>query len=433
LKVLAIDIGSSSVKCAILHSRRIVGGVVRTTFPTLVDGPKVEVEAASVRQAVVDAIARVGRRAKDADVIAIDVMAPSFLLMDRKGEALTNAITHQDRRSIDAARAIEKRVGRTRHLRLAGNRPVPGGISSTSFAWLKSHESARLKKADLAGHLLTYLHRHLTGARVIDPSVASFSGVYSTITQKGWNDELCDAVGMSKHLLPEIREGNEVAGRITRDAASRFGLGEGTPVLTGVIDGSCGMLVAGAVAGRVMNVCGSTDVLAVCTDNPKPNENLLTRALGVGKLWVYVANIPAAGSAVLWAKHTLFADLPEASFYRLIAKLSRSSIAGDLTFDPRLAGSRTQIESLRGGIAGLTLSTTREMILSALLDSLARTSADRVHLIQTHCKQIDHNCLVTGGLAKNLSHLLHRDWPGKWKFRYVEEATLLGLGVLAGS
>ena len=36
----------------------------------------------------------------------------------------------------------------------------------------------------------------------------------------------------------------------------------------------------------MLDVAGSTDVLAVCTDKPRPHERLLTRALGVGRLWM---------------------------------------------------------------------------------------------------------------------------------------------------
>jgi glycerol kinase len=40
-----------------------------------------------------------------------------------------------------------------------------------------------MKKADLCGHLNTFLHRQITGARIIDPSNASFTGFYETLTQ----------------------------------------------------------------------------------------------------------------------------------------------------------------------------------------------------------------------------------------------------------
>ena len=105
-----------------------------------------------------------------------------------------------------------------------------------------------------------------------------------------------------RKVLPEVREGNEVAGKVTGHGAREFGLREGLPVLVGVIDGSAAMLVTEAKAGQLFNVTGSTDVLALYTNKPRPDEQLLTRALGVGRKWMSVATIAAAGSAIAWMK-----------------------------------------------------------------------------------------------------------------------------------
>ena len=110
-----------------------------------------------------------------------------------------------------------------------------------------------------------------------DPSNASFMGLYSTLTMKGWNDELCEAADVNQKLLPEIRDADCIGGFITRQAGSRFGLTPGTPMLTGIMDTSSALLLRGTHSGQLLNVCGSTDVLALCTDHPRPDEKLLTR------------------------------------------------------------------------------------------------------------------------------------------------------------
>src|SRR5256885_874522 len=79
---------------------------------------------------VAKAIGQIGGEAKRVDVVGLSVMSPSWVAMDKKGKALTPIITHQDRRSVEEAKAIEARVGKGRFLKLAGNRPVPGGISA---------------------------------------------------------------------------------------------------------------------------------------------------------------------------------------------------------------------------------------------------------------------------------------------------------------
>jgi sugar (pentulose or hexulose) kinase len=86
-------------------------------------------------------------------------------------------------------------------------------------------------------------------------------------------------------------------------------LTEGTPVLAGMVDTSAAMVLAGARVGQLVNVSGSTDVLGLCVSKPVPHERLLTRALGVGKRWMSVGTIAAAGSALEWARRELFRGL----------------------------------------------------------------------------------------------------------------------------
>ena len=261
-----------------------------------------EVRADDILHALADAIHRLRGTAKKPDVLALSVMSPAWLAMDKTGKALTPIVTHQDRRSIAIAHEIESRIGKRQHLNIAGNRPFPGGISSTTFVWFRRNHPGLMKKADLVGHLNTMLHRVLTGQRVIDPSNASFTGLYETVKQGGWNPTLCEAVGINANVLPEIHPANEVVGNITAGAAAHFGLPAGLPVITGMVDTSAAMIYAGTSPGQLLNVAGSTDVLALCCARPHPSENLLCRALGIGSRWMSVATLAAAGSSITWIK-----------------------------------------------------------------------------------------------------------------------------------
>jgi hypothetical protein len=89
------------------------------------------------------------------------------------------------------------------------------------------------------------------------------------------------------------------------------------------------------------------------------------------------------------------------------------------------------IEQRQAAFTGLTLATTREQILSAVIEALAAASAARIELLRTRRARIDHLVLVSGGVSDGLGRLLHRDWPGKWRFFSEEEASLRGLGTLA--
>lgn len=439
MNLLGLDIGSSSVKAAVLHNGKVRGTIVRAEFDTVHAGVRVEVDADGVLAAIRKAIARLGAPAKKVDLVGLSVMSPSWLAMDKKGNALTPIITHQDRRSVAEAIDLENRVGKDRFLSLAGNRPFPGGISVTTWLWYLKNQPALMRRADLVGHLNTFLHRRLTGARVVDPSNASFMGVYQTTTLSGWSDELCEAAKLPRALLPEVMDADRIAGRVTRDAARRFGLAEGTPVQTGIVDTSSAMLLGGAPVGQLTNNCGSTDVLGVSLDRALPHERLLTRALGVGRRWMSVSTIAAAGSAMEWAREQLFADASTAQYWKLVKQLAREGkrlgrradeLMAGVRFDPYLAGERTSIDQRKAAFTGLTLSTTRRNMLAAVIEALAQASAARLDLFAQLGVRLRRQVLVTGGAKGGLADLFHRDWKGHWSFRQEPEATLRGLATL---
>jgi xylulokinase len=413
----------------VLKNGCIASSLARAPLRSHFEGVRAEVDPASVLEAVAAAIGQVGPAAKRVDAVALSVMSPSWIAMDKAGKPLTPIVTHQDRRSVDIALEIEQKVGKERHLQLAGNRPFPGGISSTTFAWFKRNHPALMRRADLVGHLNTFLHRQFTGARVVDPSNASFMGIYRTVDQAGWSDELCQAIDLSPNLLPQVLDADEIGGRVTA-AGSRLGLTEGTPMLVGLVDTGAAMLLAGARPGQFVNVVGTTDVLIVCTDRPKPHERLLTRALGVGRLWTSVATLASAGSSLVWMKDQFFADLTGPAFYKLVDKLAKDPLKTAVRFEPYLAGERTSLEQRQGAFAGLTLATTRQDMLSAVIESLASASAARLPLLRQQAPRARRDVVMSGGTAGGLARLLHRDWPGEWRFKTEEEATVRGLARL---
>lgn len=430
MRVLALDVGSSSVKCALLESGRIKGtGGTRASYATDYRDGKAEVKPQDILRAIAQAIGEVPQ-ACGADVVALCAMAPSWLAMDRNGRAITPVITHQDRRSVEVAQQIEQQVGKSRHLRMAGNRPFPGGISSTTAAWFARNRPGVLKRAALVGHLTTFLLRQWTGARVTDPSNASFMGVYRTTKLDGWSDELMEVVGLKREQMPDVLEANRVAGRLTKKAAAELGLREGMPVLPGIMDTSAAVLLNGAKNRTFFNVSGSTDVLALCVDEPRPHELLLTRAVGVGRRWMAVSTIASAGTTLGWLHAALFSEMSESQFHALVKEVLKDS-SGAVRFEPYLAGDRLSIEQKQGAFTNLTLGATRREMLHAAIDALARESGNRIPLFKSVYRRISTDVCVGGGVGDALAAVLHRDWPGKWRFRQEKDATLRGLYVLA--
>lgn len=426
--ILALDIGSSSVKAALVRPGKIVSKIIREAYPSHFDGIRAEIDPQNVMKAIAKAIDHLGSKARKPDFVAMSIMSPSWLAMNAKGKAITPIVTHQDRRSVQIAHDLENKIGKQKILAIAGNRPFPGGISSTTCAWFMRNQKSVMKRVDLVGHLTTYIHRQITGSRVTDPSNASFMGVYETVKQGAWSDLLCHAVGIKLSQLPDVLPSNAIAGKAK--TGNQWNLTAGTPVLAGMVDTSAGMVLAGPQNGQLVNVSGSTDVLALCTDKPHLHERLLTRALGVGKKWLSVSTLAAGGSSLVWMHDQFFSELSFDQFNQVLAKLAKSPLQSKVRFEPYLAGDRMSIDQKTASFTGLNLGTTREMMLSAVVESLAEASGARLALLKQCCHKFRHRVLISGGVDKHVAQIIHRNWPGRWQFHSENEVGLRGLSLL---
>ena len=349
--LLALDIGSSSVKAALLDGTRLVAHAA-SPYGTVYAGDRAEVPVERIEAAIRLAVAELDLA--KATAVGVTGMGPAWLAMDAAGRALTPVVTHQDRRSLQQAKRIEQTVGRRRHLALAGNRPTPGGISSTTAAWFAA-ETDVIGRAAMLGHLPTYLLHKLTGVWSVDPSNAGFSGLMDVATGD-WSDELCAAANVPRDKLPPIRDAADVLGE-TRD--NDLNIPPNLPAFGGYVDGSGAILVAGATSGKLVHSAGSTDVLALCLDRPLPRDGLLCRPLGTGGLWVSAATCASGGSSLEWLKTLLFAEVDYASFDEKIRAAAESPPPAE-RFRPYLAGDRQRVTQPSARFAGLTLATGRD-------------------------------------------------------------------------
>jgi xylulokinase len=447
MRVLCVDVGSSSIKAAWCKNGK-VKTIHQVDTPSITEGRRVEIDADHLIKAFEKAIREVMKHHKHVDAIAIDTLCPGIGLADGHGKPLTNLITHQDRRSFAQAAAIEKEFGKSEHQRLTGNRPIPGGIGSTSLLWLKENQPDIWKQKPMVIQPTTLLVHHLTGKWSIDPSQAAFTGLYDTPGLKGWVPELVKFLGLESGQLPTLLWADEIAGTVTEKMAERLGVPEGTPVLPGIVDTSAAVMATDGRPGRLVHSSGSSDVLALVVDACKPTDHLLWRPLGAGRhvkpRWLAVSTMAAGGSSIKWMRDEFFKDISHKQFWKLLEKVidrldappakeskgAERESAG-VQFEALLAGDRTSLEERRGAFDGLTLATTREDMLAAVVQALTDESRQRLQSLQAVHK-IEAEVYVMGGEQVLAGHL-HRHWPEpkRWKFTPLAGEAMPGLAKLA--
>ena len=219
--ILAIDVGTQSLRACIMDSELSVLERQQVHYtPRVVSRDKVEIDAEILWDALVQACRKLTLRDR-VQVVTLSTLCPSLLPMDAAGRPLRPIILHLDRRSYRQAQWALQRVGEEQFLNIAGNLPVPGGISVTSLLWIRDHEPEIYAKRGVCfGHAVTFFMKRLTDRFLIDPSNASFTGLYDTVGYGDWDERLYGPLGIDRRKLPEVLMSTAIAGELIDPAAA---------------------------------------------------------------------------------------------------------------------------------------------------------------------------------------------------------------------
>ena len=369
MMILSVDFGTSSIKMAVYNpdGTPLRSAKVEYAYEVL-HRVYVQMDVSVIYAAFLQGCRELADLMPQIDVIVPCVFSPCLVVMDRDGNPLLPAILHLDRRSYVQSRFAMRQIGKEAFLQISGNLPFAGGISATSMLWVKDNHPQIYHASYKLGHLNTYIHRRLTGNWLIDPSNASFTGLYETCASGGWSKLLCSGLGIDAGKLPDLAPSLSLAGKLTASAAQETGMREGLPVIMGANDTTAAAYGAGAThPGDILNISGSSEILTVTTDHPIPHEKYYTRTSMEAGKWLCLA-ITVGGFALEWFRSTFCAELAKDAFYnRYLPDVLERQIKPTARFLPHLSGDRHSLLPRKGAFTRLTLDTTREEMLAALL------------------------------------------------------------------
>ena len=426
--LFSADIGTSSLKAAVMDESGRTLGTFWRTYDLKVSGDRVELNADEVYGAFISAAREAFHAHPEIEGVAFDAFAPSLTLMDGEGRAVSPVFTHMDRRSRAESRRIQSLIPPEVYLARTGVLPYAGGVSATSLLWLKLHREALFRGAFKAGHFTTLLFRRLTGQWGMDGVNASMTGLFNTFSG-GWSEEILSALGIPPDMLPPIREPWDAPAALSKEAARLMGARSGIPVFMGTQDVSAAQAGAGnAAPGDALMTSGSSEMLSVLCANPEPHEKYYVRRAAAPGLWQVFA-IGIGGFAIEWFRKTLCADLSEEAFYNrfLPEKLFGCHVPGNVRFRPYLAGDRHSMAKKRGAFTGLTLGTTRDDLLMALVAGIQTPLTDALALLEAKGIPVRQPMKITGNLAQMEEYLEFK--RGVFKgcvFERVEGSPLMG-------
>lgn len=382
---------------------------------------------------------------KDILCICFSAQMMGCLPVDDKGNPLRKNIIWADMRSVEQAKFIEDKLSMEKVYKITGHRISPA-YSAAKILWVKDNQPDIYSKTYKFLHAKDYIIHKLTSEFVTDYSDASGMNLLD-LNKLDWSDDILDAIGLSRSILPDLHASTDIAGRVSKESAEEVGLMEGTPVVIGGGDGCCAATGAGVVEeGSAYNVIGSSSWIAL--SSKKPIFDPLMRTFN----WVHLdktlfspcGTMQSAGYSYSWLKNTLCGlevlegKEQKVSPYQIIDREVESSSnpgAGNLLFLPYLLGERSPRWNSKatGAFIGLKINTGKGDIYRSVLKGVTFNLKVILDIFDT-VLPIDKVIIIGGGAKSRLwLQILADIWQKPVIVpRYLEEATSMGAAVCGG-
>ncbi|HXQ12392.1 MAG TPA: glycerol kinase GlpK [Caulobacteraceae bacterium] len=439
--VAAIDQGTTSSRCIVFDAKGQIAAIDQKEHRQIYPRPGwVEHDAleiwTNVEQVVEGALKKLGIGPPDLAAVGITNQRETTLLWEKAtGKPIANALVWQDTRTDRLVRDLGGRIGQDRFRDQCGL-PLATYFSGPKIRWLLDETPGARAAAErgeiLFGTIDAWLIWKLTGRHATDVTNASRTMLMDLKTLD-WDEDLLDAFGVPRAMLPEIRPSSEVYG-------TARGVLEGVPVASALGDQQAALFGQTCLSpGEGKCTYGTGSFLLVNTGaKAVPSRHGLLTTLGYqigGSRPVYAleGSIAVTGALVQWVRDNL--DLiSTASEIEALARTVDDN--GGCYFVPAFAGlfAPHWRSDARGVIAGLTAYVTKGHIARAALEATAWQTREVVDAMAADSGVRLSTLKVDGGMtANNLLMQFQADVLDAPVVRpEVAETTCLGAAYAAG-
>jgi glycerol kinase len=406
--VAAVDQGTTSSRCIIFDAKGQIVAVDQKEHKQIFPRPGwVEHDAAqiwtNVQKVTKGALSKAGIKPKHLAAVGITNQRETTVLWDKAtGKPVHNAIVWQDTRTDRLVRELGGDVGQDRFREKCGL-PLATYFSGPKIRWLLDNVSglrARAERGDvLFGTMDSWLIWNLTGRHVTDVTNASRTMLMNLQTLD-WDQDLLEAIGVPRAMLPEIRSSSEVYGE-------GRGVLKGVPVASALGDQQAALFGQTCFAvGEGKCTYGTGGFLLVNTGQTavqSKNGLLTTVGYRIGDqpaVYALEGSIAVAGSLVQWLRDNL-GLIKTAADVEALAKTVDDN--GGCYFVPAFSGLFAPYwhSDARGVIAGLTGYITKGHIARAVIEATAWQVREVVDAMEADSGVALSTLKVDGGMTAN--------------------------------
>jgi glycerol kinase len=406
--VAAIDQGTTSTRCILFdHAGKIIAADQKEHEQIYPKPGWVEHDALEIwertQRVVRCALEKSGSEVTDIAAIGITNQRETTLVWEREtGRPVYNAIVWQDTRTDTICNDLAVDGGQDR-FRAKTGLPLATYFSGPKLKWILENIPGTRQQAEkgelLFGNMDTWVLWNMTGVHVTDVTNASRT-LLMNLKTLDWDEEILQALGIPRRMLPEIRSSSEVYG------VAKGGLG-GVPLAGDLGDQQAALFGQTCFSpGEAKNTYGTGCFMLMNTgEKPVLSKNGLLTTLGykIGSqpaVYALEGSIAIAGALVQWLRDNL-GMIEKSSDVETLARSVED--AGGIYFVPAFSGLFAPYwrSDARGAIVGMTRYVNKGHIARAVLEATAFQTCEVLEAMEKDSGVKLSALKVDGGMVFN--------------------------------
>ena len=325
-----------------------------------------------------------------------------LVVLDSADEVIRPAILWNDGRTAKETEFLNETVGREKLEELTANIAF-AGFTAPKLLWLKDNEPdgfARISKIMLPKDYINY---KLTGVHACDYSDAG-GMLLLDVKNRTWSEEMLDICGVKKKQMPKLYESFEVIGTVKPEIAAALGIPEHVRVVAGAGDNAAAAIGTGTLGRGQCNISlGTSGTIFISSDHFIPNkcQGIHNFAHADGGYHLMGCMLSAA-SCNKW----FYEDILKTTDYDGVQSGINDEMLGNnsVYFLPYLMGERSPVNDTdaRGTFIGMTMNTSREDCVLAVLEGVAFAIRDSFEAVKDSGMDITRSKICGGGARSKL-------------------------------
>ena len=405
MKYIGIDLGTSAVKLLLVDGAGNVLKMVSRTYPLYFPNPGWSEQnpedwfretAAGIKELISDC------DRKEIAGIGVAGQMHGLVVLDENDKVIRPAILWNDGRTSAEVEYLNTEIGEKKLLQDTSNIAF-AGFTAPKLLWMKKKEPelfARIHKIMLPKDYINY---RLTGVFATEYSDASGT-LLLDVKKKKWSEEMLRICGITQKQLPEIFESSEPIGTLKPDIAEMLGLNPQVKVAAGAADNAAAAVGTGTVGDGSCNISlGTSGTLFIpCSHYEAEWGSALHAFVHADGNYHLLGCILSAASCNKWFMEQILQDSDYDTIQNNIPeeKLGKNPVL----FLPYLMGERSPINDTdaRGVFLGMSMDSTREDMLQAVLEGVGFALRDCVEIARKQGIVINKSTVCGGGAKSKL-------------------------------